>query len=106
MTRCFVFEPSEDHIRQDSQHLKNLVMFPPGAKTPGLRQAHTTIQYLGQYMPSRSHVVMLSTPCTPASAHMSVHPPTHPFTCLRPGPTRYRWGGPRPAWLGPGPGEG
>ena len=29
--RCFVFEPSEDHIRQDSQHLKNLVMFPPGA---------------------------------------------------------------------------
>eukprot|EP00798_Chlamydomonas_sp_ICE-L_P005284 gene5284-18530_t len=28
--RCFVFEPSEDHIRQESQHLKNLVMFPPG----------------------------------------------------------------------------
>ncbi|EFJ44735.1 hypothetical protein VOLCADRAFT_106329 [Volvox carteri f. nagariensis] len=32
VTRCFVFEPSEDHIRQerDCQQLSDLVMFPPG----------------------------------------------------------------------------
>ncbi|GIM11324.1 hypothetical protein Vretimale_14852 [Volvox reticuliferus] len=32
VTRCFVFEPSEEHIRQerDCQQLSDLVMFPPG----------------------------------------------------------------------------
>lgn len=31
VSRCFVFEPSEDHIVQDNkQHIPGVVVFPPG----------------------------------------------------------------------------
>jgi hypothetical protein len=42
--RCFVLEPSEDHIRQSAHALTNLVMFPPGDWLPGRGTALPALQ--------------------------------------------------------------